>query len=363
MTATTTPLGPVDPADLPHQPAHPVTTATLDPVTVCALRDLQSRLAEAWAPSTSSRPEAWTELAPQIGQGDVTALLVQERFGGDLLWATVTAHGGDHYVNNIEGVIVDLTAADIFTAPEHSLYRARTQILNYPGVAERYEALLGTVAAGFAAHTDSLNIDVATNDVLNFHNDPISGLDIGVDIDEVMYDFVDSLRRWLILNGHQPHYTRISDKWGFFVDWGLTEAEFAHACHTGVDAGIIFRTGDPAPGTALALTRLLAAGHRIHLVTARAFGEPGKCEESTRAWLAEHGIPYTTLTFSADKTVRHTDLFIDDHVLNYKALVAAGVNAYLHTQDWNINFDVPPEQRVASITEFADRVLALHETR
>ncbi|MET3964722.1 MULTISPECIES: YunG family protein [Bradyrhizobium] len=67
--------------------------------------EVQSALRKAWSLSTSSQ---WTPNNPAAGQCNVTALLVHELFGGELLKTPLPA--GDHFYNRIEGRRYDFTA-------------------------------------------------------------------------------------------------------------------------------------------------------------------------------------------------------------------------------------------------------------
>ena len=68
--------------------------------------DVQRTLRKAWSLSTARQ---WTAINPAAGQCNVTALLVQELFGGDLLKTPLPA--GDHFYNRIEGRRYDFTAS------------------------------------------------------------------------------------------------------------------------------------------------------------------------------------------------------------------------------------------------------------
>lgn len=68
--------------------------------------EVQSALRKAWSSSTASQ---WTANNPAAGQCNVTALLVHELFGGDLLKTPLPA--GDHFYNRIEGQRYDFTAS------------------------------------------------------------------------------------------------------------------------------------------------------------------------------------------------------------------------------------------------------------
>jgi hypothetical protein len=67
---------------------------------------VQDALFKAWSLSTSSQ---WTADNPAAGQCNVTALLIHELFGGDLLKTPLPA--GDHFYNRIEGRRYDFTAS------------------------------------------------------------------------------------------------------------------------------------------------------------------------------------------------------------------------------------------------------------
>jgi len=67
---------------------------------------VQSALRKAWSLSTSSQ---WTADNPAAGQCNVTALLIHELFGGDLLKTPLPA--GDHFYNRIAGRRYDFTAS------------------------------------------------------------------------------------------------------------------------------------------------------------------------------------------------------------------------------------------------------------
>lgn len=67
---------------------------------------IQSALRQAWSLETASQ---WTMDNPAAGQCNVTALLIYELFGGDLLKTPLPA--GDHFYNRVEGRRYDFTAS------------------------------------------------------------------------------------------------------------------------------------------------------------------------------------------------------------------------------------------------------------
>ncbi|UQR66696.1 hypothetical protein LRP30_16200 [Bradyrhizobium sp. C-145] len=67
--------------------------------------EVQGALRKAWSLSTASQ---WTADNPAAGQCNVTALLIHDLFGGDLLKTPLPQ--GDHFYNRIEGRRYDFTA-------------------------------------------------------------------------------------------------------------------------------------------------------------------------------------------------------------------------------------------------------------
>jgi hypothetical protein len=63
-----------------------------------------SALHQSWSRATARQ---WTEDNPAAGQCNVTALLVHELFGGELLKTRLP--DGDHFYNRIDGVRFDFT--------------------------------------------------------------------------------------------------------------------------------------------------------------------------------------------------------------------------------------------------------------
>lgn len=103
----------------------------------------QAALADAvrasWDVWTSANDD-WSPDVPSAGQCAVTALVVQDWFGGDLMRAVV--QGQSHYWNRIDGVDFDLTR-DQFSefVPSNEAVRDRAYVLSYPATAKRYELL------------------------------------------------------------------------------------------------------------------------------------------------------------------------------------------------------------------------------
>lgn len=77
-------------------------------------RAVRQMLTLCWSRSSSS---LWSEDNPARGQCGVTALVVQDRFGGELLKTPVD--GRWHFYNRVGGVRYDFTAEQFRTLPEY----------------------------------------------------------------------------------------------------------------------------------------------------------------------------------------------------------------------------------------------------
>jgi hypothetical protein len=130
------------------------TPAAPDAVTATTLGELEAAIRGAWGRDTSDDPEEWSEANPSRGQCAVTALLVRELLGGDILIANVVRGGKRverHAWNRLaSGVTLDLTreqfrSGESFTEPavEEPLITFRTP--------ERYETLAARVRLALSA--------------------------------------------------------------------------------------------------------------------------------------------------------------------------------------------------------------------
>jgi hypothetical protein len=96
----------------------------------------------AWDYDTSSDATNWREDNPAWGQCAVTALVVQDLLGGDLLRGLV--NGVSHYWNRLpNGQEIDLTIQQFGTITERqgAIVRERDYVLSFPETAKRYELL------------------------------------------------------------------------------------------------------------------------------------------------------------------------------------------------------------------------------
>jgi hypothetical protein len=110
--------------------------------------ELERTIRSAWSAETSSDPTHWTATNPAWGQCAVTALVVQDEFGGQLERTTVC--GISHYFNRLQdGRVVDLTLEQ-FDEPRSSGVgerRDRSYVLGFPDTRRRYDLLRDRIYA------------------------------------------------------------------------------------------------------------------------------------------------------------------------------------------------------------------------
>ncbi|SRR6266536_6335232 len=112
---------------------------------------LFSAVRRAWSVHTSVHPAAWTPDNRAKGQCAVTAVLLQDWLGGDLLRAVV----GDesHYWNRVGGEDIDLTQHQFTPSqlagidPAGIERRSRNYVLDFPDTRRRYLLLKSRVEA------------------------------------------------------------------------------------------------------------------------------------------------------------------------------------------------------------------------
>lgn len=73
---------------------------------------LEKVVALAWSKNTSSDSQSWTPQNPAWGQCAVTALIVNDYLGGEILWAEAKTPDGktySHYFNSVNDTTIDFT--------------------------------------------------------------------------------------------------------------------------------------------------------------------------------------------------------------------------------------------------------------
>lgn len=142
--------------------------------------------------------------------------------------------------------------------------------------------------------------------------------------------------------------------WYHYRNYGCSDEQFVKILHQFADEGL-FTAAPPFEGTVEALQRLHSMGHTIHVVTDR----PPQIAQETQTWLKEHDIPFDTFDLGRDKTIFKAHgpgpyYGIDDRDSNTRALLDAGVRAYVLEWPWNIDSGLPS---VKSVAEYVDIVI------
>lgn len=119
------------------------------------ISELVLALHQSWSRETSSDPDKWKQDNPAWGQCAVTALVVQDYLGGEIVWSDIETPRGhiSHYHNKIGSSELDFTRCQFpewFTidpgVPKTKGYSStREYILSYPATKERYEILRAIV--------------------------------------------------------------------------------------------------------------------------------------------------------------------------------------------------------------------------
>lgn len=114
--------------------------------------DIASALAENWTEQTSSDPDRWSPGNRAWGQCAVSALIVQDYLGGDLLRGQMA--DGSHYWNLLPGGDeFDTTRSQFEDPPSFSEVapRSREAVLAYPATQRRYHILSAAVRKTLAS--------------------------------------------------------------------------------------------------------------------------------------------------------------------------------------------------------------------
>jgi hypothetical protein len=103
--------------------------------------ELAGLLRQAWCAESAEDPLTWQSGCGSRGQSAVTALLVEDRFAGEIL--RVRVGGGWHYYNRLDGVEIDLSRNQfsVFAPRGKALVVGRDSLEADGEVARRYAVL------------------------------------------------------------------------------------------------------------------------------------------------------------------------------------------------------------------------------
>ncbi len=111
-------------------------------MTLLRLQQLQQTLRQAWSDRTSSK---WTLTSPAAGQCSVTALVVQDLLGGDLLKTPVGEAW--HFYNRVADRIYDFTAEQFIDLPQYLDLPATRVEAMADTTSQQYEALARAIGS------------------------------------------------------------------------------------------------------------------------------------------------------------------------------------------------------------------------
>jgi hypothetical protein len=180
--------------------------------------------------------------------------------------------------------------------------------------------------------------------------------DIGVDLDGVLYPFIEVFRLHCIHKlKRSPKELTMPTRWEFYEDWGMTEDEFNRHLTTAITKHQIFNQFPCEYRSNEAFTKLRLMGIGIHVITHR----PDSAQEQTIQWLTKQRLLPNTVHFSGDKTILETiadgaSVLIDDHYHYYQQVEGTSITPFLQTRPWNTSFK--NVRRVGSLYELAELI-------
>lgn len=151
-----------------------------------------------------------------------------------------------------------------------------------------------------------------------------------IDLDNVVYGWVESMAQWLMDNGAAQGRShgmmmRSYKHWEVWEDWGIPKGEFIRWWRLGIEEEVIYAKGPLIHGARNALWKLSDAEWDIHIATSRLtkFGLHNQIVINTTHWLKENNIPYRNLLFVNNKRSIIADAIVDDRKDNMSKEVHA----------------------------------------
>lgn len=143
-----------------------------------------------------------------------------------------------------------------------------------------------------------------------------------VDLDNVLYPFAKVMSDVIWENtdtSHSPITLRkLYKTWNIWDDWDVPKGQFDWWWEKAIRDGDMYAKGKPIFNGVKAMWKLSDMGWHIHIVTSRLnkFRLHDQSVRATADWLAEYGIPYRSLTFTAEKYRILADVIVDDNPHN-----------------------------------------------
>jgi 5'(3')-deoxyribonucleotidase len=143
-----------------------------------------------------------------------------------------------------------------------------------------------------------------------------------IDLDNVLYPF-SNMMAMVIAKYTDTEYNpmelaQLYNSWAIWEDWDIPKGQFDWWWERAIRDGAMYTEGFPIQGGVKAMWELSDMDWHIHIVTSRLnkFRLHDKAVASTVKWLAEFGIPYRSLSFTAEKDAIYADAIVDDRPEN-----------------------------------------------
>lgn len=178
---------------------------------------------------------------------------------------------------------------------------------------------------------------------------------IAIDLDGCLYDFVGTMREWLVTRGWDRESMPDPTDYYLHHAWGITNDFLQAEMKAALQAGVMFRTGTPMRDGTHGVRVLGEQGHHLLVNSARRLAGAGPlAKRSTMLWLREQGVHPDDIHLadpvrSEDKLKPSFDLLIDDHPGNVRAAIDAGRSAVLLDRPWNTTYTDMPRATYAEI--------------
>lgn len=181
--------------------------------------------------------------------------------------------------------------------------------------------------------------------------------DVGIDLDGVLYDFSQIFQEYC--EERMGILLSAPTRWNFYLDWGLTDDQFASWLDDATKTDQIFNRSKPMKNVREGWDSLREQGLTLHILTHR---HPVAYKQ-TIDWLTEYDLLPDTLHFGATKTIlsqlgKGTCAAIDDHIPFYTEYVNKGILAFLHTHPWN---EAENALRADDLLDFANKIKIYNE--
>ena len=180
----------------------------------------------------------------------------------------------------------------------------------------------------------------------------MSTIILGVDLDEVVFSYLNGLRRAMEKEGITPPIDDPEFYSLFQSGWFESEEQFRLVHGRAVDDGL-YTNLELIPEARKTLWELSHAGYKIDIITSR-FVNPGQHHAvvtQTALALESNRIPHDNLSFLSDKSRYNTDCFIDDSPKNIMALQAAGKETITFNLRYNEGISGPRAMNWSEVRE------------